>query len=120
MAKRRKKRAGNKILLIASAMVIVLAVYIFLMYKRQREEEAARFALYPDFAIEIPLGYKIHGIDVSSYQGNIYWPAVARMKDQDVQIRFAFIKATEGLSNVDAQFKRNWQQAKETNITRGA
>jgi lysozyme len=76
--------------------------------------------LYPDFAIQLPLGYKIHGIDVSSYQGNIYWPAVAAMHDQDVNIRFAFIKATEGLNNVDKQFNHNWQNAKAANITRGA
>jgi lysozyme len=42
------------------------------------------------------------------------------MKDQDVHIQFAFIKATEGLTNVDKQFKRNWQKAKEVHITRGA
>src|SRR6185436_17869011 len=70
--------------------------------------------------IELPLGYKIHGIDVSSYQGNIYWPAVVAMKDQDVNIQFAFIKATEGLNKVDKQFQRNWQKAKEANIIRGA
>ena len=75
--------------------------------------------MYPDFHIQLPLGFKVHGIDVSSYQGNIYWPAVA-LQDQDVNIRFAFIKATEGLNNIDKQFKNNWQNAKEANIIRGA
>ena len=122
MAKRskKKKKVKNKTVIIISAIVGLLAVYIFIVYKSQQQENASRFALYPDFDIEIPLGYKIHGIDVSSYQGNIYWPAVAEMQDQDVRIQFAFIKATEGLSNVDKQFKRNWQKAKEENITRGA
>jgi lysozyme len=120
MTKRSKKKTGNKILIIVSAIVAVLAIFIVITYVEKQKEEAARFALYPDFAIEIPLGYKIHGIDVSSYQGNIYWPAVAGMKDQDVQLQFAFIKATEGLANVDRQFKRNWQKAKEAHITRGA
>jgi len=120
MANRSKKKKSNKIWIIVSVIVAALAIYIFMVYTIRQREEATRFALYPDFDIEIPLGYKIHGIDVSSYQGNIYWPAVAGMKDQDVQIRFAFIKATEGLITVDKQFKRNWQKAKEANITRGA
>jgi lysozyme len=42
------------------------------------------------------------------------------MKDQDVNIKFAFIKATEGLNKVDKQYKRNWQKASEANITKGA
>jgi lysozyme len=42
------------------------------------------------------------------------------MHDQDITIRFAFIKATEGLNNIDKQFNRNWTNAKAANITRGA
>ena len=118
--KRSKQKSYNKILLTAAAIVAVLGVYIWLTYSAQKKEQEARFALYPDFGIELPLGYKIHGIDVSSYQGNIHWPAVAQMEDQDVNIRFAFIKATEGLNFVDKQYKRNWQKAREANITRGA
>jgi len=118
--KRSKKKSGNKIFIIISAVVALLAIYIWLTYTTQKREQSGRFALYPDFGIELPLGYKIHGIDVSSYQGNIYWPAVAAMHDQDVNIRFAFIKATEGLNNVDRQYKNNWQKTKEANITRGA
>lgn len=115
-----KNKSPNKIFIIVAAIVAALALYIWFIYSKQQKDNAARFALYPDFGIELPLGYKIHGIDVSSYQGNIYWPSVAQMHDQDVTIKFAFIKATEGLNNVDKQFKRNWQKAKEANITRGA
>ncbi len=118
--KRRKKRTNNKAFIIVASIVAALSLYIYFAYKAKHAEEAARFSLYPDFAIQLPLGFKIHGIDVSSYQGNIYWPAVAAMHDQDVTIRFAFIKATEGLNKVDRQFNRNWQNAKTANITRGA
>jgi lysozyme len=122
MAKRRqsKKTLETKILIIVAAVVAMLALYIWLHYSAKQKKQEAHFALYPDYGIELPLGYKIHGIDVSSYQGNIYWPAVAQMQDQDVHIKFAFIKATEGLKNVDKKYKRNWQQAKEANIIRGA
>ena len=120
MRKTYKKRSANKIFIIVTAIAAVLAIYIWITYSAQQKEEDTRFALYPDFGIELPLGYKIHGIDVSSYQGNIHWPAVAQMQAQDVQIKFAFIKATEGLKFVDKKYTRNWQKAKETNITRGA
>jgi lysozyme len=42
------------------------------------------------------------------------------MKDGDVKIGFAFIKATEGIDNVDDQFRRNWLKAEEQNICKGA
>lgn len=118
--KRRKKKNNNKPFFIISAIVVALGLYIYIAYRHNQKQAAARFALYPDFAIQLPLGFKIHGIDVSSYQGNIYWPAVAAMHDQDVNIRFAFIKATEGLNKVDKQFNSNWQNARASNITRGA
>lgn len=118
--RRKKKKSNNKIFIIVGSIILVLAAYIYFAYRTNKAELATRFALYPDFAIQLPLGYKIHGIDVSSYQGNIYWPAVAAMHDQDVNIRFAFIKATEGLNNIDKQFYHNWQSAKAANITRGA
>lgn len=121
MPKRKKKQnKNNKLFIIITAIVVALGIYIYITYKHNEKQAEARFALYPDFAIQLPLGFKIHGIDVSSYQGNIYWPAVAAMHDQDVSIRFAFIKATEGLNDVDKQFNNNWQHAKAANITRGA
>ncbi|HVX28809.1 MAG TPA: hypothetical protein VHB70_20845, partial [Parafilimonas sp.] len=74
--KRRKKKSDNKIYIIVISIVVTLGAFIYFAYKHNQSITAARFALYPDFAIQLPLGYKIHGIDVSSYQGNIYWPAV--------------------------------------------
>lgn len=118
--KRSKKKTNNTVFIIIFGVVVVLAAYIWIVYSIKEKKEAARFALYPDFGIELPLGYKIHGIDVSSYQGNIYWPAVAKMHDQDVSIKFVFVKATEGLNKIDKQYSNNWQRAKEVNIIRGA
>jgi len=122
MAKRKrpKKKSLNKIFIIVASIVAALSIFIWISYSIKQKKQVADFALYPDFGIELPLGYKIHGIDVSNYQGNIYWPAVAQMQDQDVHIKFVFIKATEGLNNVDKQYKRNWQNAKNANIIRGA
>lgn len=118
--KRSKKKSRNKTFIIVAAVIAALIAFTWIIYTAHKKKEAARFALYPDYGIQLPLGYKIHGIDVSSYQGNIYWQAVAAMQDQDVNIKFAFIKATEGLKNIDKQFKRNWQNTKDANIIRGA
>jgi lysozyme len=60
-------------------------------------------------------GYTVHGIDVSSYQGSIDWEEVARHR-----VRFAFIKASEGVSLRDKRFGRNWRGAKRAGISRGA
>ncbi len=75
---------------------------------------------YPGFQITIPRGYKIHGIDVSRYQRTVNWKEVKEMQDGDVKIGFVFIKATEGIGSVDDQFRRNWLNAEEQNICKGA
>ena len=59
--------------------------------------------------------YTIHGVDVSKYQGQIDWLAAAEGGTQ-----FAWIKATEGADHMDENFSRNWQDAKEAGVPRGA
>lgn len=59
--------------------------------------------------------YPVRGVDVSSYQGQIDWPALAS-KD----LSFAFIKATEGSSYVDPYFEYNYQRAQQTHLRIGA
>ncbi|MCI6074728.1 MAG: GH25 family lysozyme [Bacteroidales bacterium] len=44
----------------------------------------------------------IHGIDLSHYQGNVFWEAVSQTK-----MAYVYLKATEGQSNIDAKYKRN-------------
>ena len=78
------------------------------------------YRTYESFNIKIPKNYSIHGIDVSYYQGKINWQRVKSMKDDDVNIRFAFIKATEGLLLVDPYFQRNWREAPKAGIICGA
>ncbi len=55
------------------------------------------------------------GIDVSHYQGTVDWQAVAVSG-----VRFAYIKATDGIRHVDHQFHTNWQGVAATDIHRGA
>lgn len=120
MAKKKKRKGW--IFLLPVLAVIAVAVYYFGIeyYKEQQQIEAARRANYAAFGIDIPFNYSIHGIDISSHQNFIHWPAVKQMKVQNVQVNFVFVKATEGLSDIDLQFKRNWLAAKENSIVRGA
>ncbi len=75
---------------------------------------------YKDFGIMIPPGYSVHGIDVSRYQGDIIWNEVEKMRSAGMQLKFAFIKATEGAAYKDPNFKRNWRGIKRTQMKRGA
>ena len=78
------------------------------------------FVHYKEFGIDLPVNYKIHGIDVSRYQQEISWKDVKDMQVKNVRIHFAFIKATEGLGRMDEHFRRNWLHAQKAGIPRGA
>lgn len=58
----------------------------------------------------------LHGIDVSTYQGQIDW-ATAKASGQ---VDFVYAKATEGLHEVDDQFSRNRVVCKERGIPFGS
>ncbi len=117
LSNRQKKKSRRIVIIIIVAVVIVTIgwlLYQKLIYKKPG------FVRYPEFGIAIPENYSIHGIDVSKYQSTIAWEEVKRMKVKEVQPGFAFIKATEGIGNIDPQFKRNWKKTKDNGIIRGA
>jgi lysozyme len=82
--------------------------------------ENPHYRTYNSYQIRIPDKYSIHGIDVSSYQGKIDWKLVKSMKEDDVQITFAIIKASEGVASIDPYFQRNWREAAKSGIICGA
>ncbi len=59
--------------------------------------------------------FPIRGIDVSHFQQEINWQA---LKTEDV--RFVFIKATEGGDLRDPAFNENWNESKRAGFIRGA
>lgn len=97
----------------------ILVMLSFRVYEWWLERKA-HFVRYEAFGIEVPTNYSVHGIDVSKYQEIIDWESVKAMNVEDIQLRFAFIKATEGNVNEDRCFKRNWKKAKEAGVARGA
>ena len=112
-----KRRLRRRLLLLATFVLISGAA--FLIYQRVQQRNAAPVR-YPEFGITIPAGYAIHGIDVSKYQSKIAWEEVKAMQVKEVQLRFSFIKATEGASAIDPNFQKNWKAAREAGLVRGA
>ncbi|MEQ1553420.1 MAG: glycoside hydrolase family 25 protein [Ferruginibacter sp.] len=100
--------------------VLVLVVFAVGFYYVKGKFFSAAFTRYSEFGIDIPTNFSIHGIDVSHHQQDISWEDVRKMKVKNVQIDFAFIKATEGISIVDEQYKENMEAAKEAGVIRGA
>jgi lysozyme len=113
----RKKYSIPKTLFIVFLAIVAIANLVyFVTYFFTRPPHI----LYPEFGIEIPPNYALHGIDVSRYQQTINWSDVKAMTVKNIKIGFAFIKATEGVDMIDAQFQRNWLHAEKENITKGA
>ncbi len=103
------------------AGIAIVAYYMAYRYIPTRTtKHNTTFVYYRDFGIDLPAGYSIHGIDVSRHQEKINWPAVQQMEAEGIQIKFAFIKATEGVTLVDKNFSTNWKGAKNAGIIRGA
>jgi lysozyme len=118
MVNKMRRNTGWKIFvgIVLGGILVMSAYSLYQWWMEQR----AKFIRYDAFGIEIPVEYGIHGIDVSKYQEMINWESVKQMEVADVKIGFAFIKATEGNVNEDRFFRRNWQKAREVNVTRGA
>ncbi len=115
MARRKKNKATARSLysLLGLAIIIAAAWWFWNL-------ERPHFVQYPEFGISLPSNYHIHGIDVSRYQHYIDWEEVKAMQIRNVQIDFAFIKATEGLGSMDRYFTRNWEKAQSAELVRGA
>ena len=45
----------------------------------------------------------IHGLDLSHYQGNVFWETVG----DKTNMTYVYLKATEGGDRIDATFERN-------------
>ena len=58
----------------------------------------------------------IHGIDISHYQGNVFWQAIG----ENAKMAYVYLKATEGGDRIDEKFERNIQLAHEHGLKVGA
>ena len=55
--------------------------------------------------------YPVFGVDVSNYQGIVNWNVL-----DEQNVKFAFVKATEGSGYIDKSAARNLRDASETDI----
>jgi len=78
-------------------------------YKRKIDKEFDKF-----FA-----QWKVYGIDVSEYQGDIDWDKVSTIFGEHT-IYFVYIRATAGKDKVDERFTENWKARKNKRILQGA
>ena len=62
-----------------------------------------------------PKNYAVHGVDVSRWQGDIDWQT---LRSQGAN--FVYIKATDGGDHLDPMFKKNWREAHQAGLKRGA
>ncbi|WP_026503826.1 GH25 family lysozyme [Butyrivibrio sp. NC3005] len=94
----------RKILLSIVALVLLICLAMILLY-------------YGVIHINNPSKkkYPIKGVDVSHYQGEIDWDKLSKE-----DIKFAYIKATEGSQHKDEQFDENWSKAQNTDLRIGA
>ena len=72
------------------------------------------------YGVCIPHGYKVHGIDISHYQGNVNWKMLEQTRQGQFPIQFIFMKATEGGDYPDKRFVANFDSAKAHGFIRGA
>ena len=114
------KKKGVFIWIGVLLFMVAFGWYVVHTWKQQKAKEKGEAAMYDAFGIEMPSSYYIHGIDVSSFQDGIAWNKVVAMKVNNVSMGFAFIKATEGLGNVDESFRKNYNNAKKAGMICGA
>ncbi len=72
------------------------------------------------YGVCIPHGYKVHGIDISHYQGEVDWKMLKQTHQSQFPIRFVFMKATEGGDFADEKFIANFDSSKVNGFIRGA
>jgi lysozyme len=124
-ARKKKKKitpaAFGLLLLVSVGAVIGFMAYgprLVSFFKRQKFHSPA--PVYKAFGVKVPAGYEVVGIDVSRYQGHIDWRKVSEMRSGRHRIRFAFAKATEGVSRTDPHYARNRREAAVHGIPFGA
>ncbi|MBR1461971.1 MAG: glycosyl hydrolase family 25 [Prevotella sp.] len=103
-----------------SPMAIIVMGIIFWLVAPSAFNQCLRYLQRR--CVGIPMGnvdarkVEVDGIDVSHHNGTIDWPKVASNKN----IKFAYLKATEGSTHRDRRFKRNAKEARRAGLDVGA
>lgn len=98
----------KKIILIITLILIISLVLISTLYYLIKIKQ---LSINKFFISE----NDIIGVDLSKYQGEV---DMKKIKNQN--IKFVYIKATEGSTHTDEKFHKNWANAEENNLIAGA
>ena len=110
MAKKRKKKVKSKnsykkIIIFSGVILFLLWYYMpWLMLNKVKYDEN-----WPYRDIDAPYSGGYDGVDISRHQGKIHWDVLSK----NSQIKFIYIKATEGIYNEDPCYQRNVEEAKK-------
>lgn len=128
---RRKKKKPRKVAIgvwTATGIACAILLSVFLLFHRR--DGGAGYEL----GAKVPVGSWRYGIDIShNNTGRIVWDSLYVMTDsrgrtvrdpykaREIKpVSFVFVKATEGSSFKDRDFKRNWKEAGRSGLRRGA
>lgn len=106
-------------LLVVAIVVVFTAVFYYFFIRPYAYRWKPCYG-QKEYGVCIPYGYKVHGLDVSHYQGNIDWYALRQNRLTKHPLHFVFMKATEGGDHTDSTFVRNFDKAYEHGFIRGA
>lgn len=105
-------------------LLLLLLLFLGGDYIRRRdlieEERYVKYKTYENVVNTIPEGYSIHGIDISRYNGEVFWRKLVETEIDSQKISFCFIKATEAMFFRDKEFLDNWHSANKYKLIRGA
>ena len=96
-------------LLLTSTLSATAGFFMGLNYQRSKDEKEMKLRPLPDIPGQ-------EGIDVSRWQNDIDWQAVAKSG----KVHFAYIKATGGTITYDSMYKRNAREARKAGMPFGA
>ena len=103
------KKGLKIIIIILIIILILLAVIFFTVFILAKQKKIFINKWFVDE------NNSIIGVDVSAYQANI---DMNKLKEQN--IKFIYIKATEGSKKQDDRFAQNWENAKNADLLSGA
>lgn len=125
-AKKRRKKVVKVSVWLVAVIAVAAAITVILL--------SQRFSFNKEYGAKAPHGNWRYGIDIShNNEGPIIWDSLYVMTDRRWRtvrdpyramnikpVRFVYIKATEGATFKDCDFKTNWREAGKANVQRGA
>jgi len=97
-------------------LITIFSIFVGCLYAQQGEQDTVVVPKNnPNILCEDTCSH-IHGIDISHYQGSVFWETIG----DNTKMSYVYIKATEGGDRIDSQFERNIQLAHDHGLKVGS